>query len=373
MIPYALLYPVTYGLGRLLGKAHPAVGAADDYADGVVEESLNDLRENYNASPEYSEEGRMVQNVMELRKSKVRDCMVPASDIVRTSFETPLHELVALFTQTGFSKILIYRDSPDKIAGYVHAYDLFREPAPAAIAEILRPIHAVPETTAAGTLLKEMIEKHKSIAAVFDANGAVSGMLTLEDLMEEIFGEIEDEFDVEDAAVIKACLISQKETDKTTIEQIDEFRDIIKSTNISMVKEIDFYFFTEQQKGQFITEIKRFYGELCTYVHSTPIQIQERIELDKKGRYIGFEGTDELRELDDEVGFALSYILCLFFHAIPQWCVGDYLVERTGYTVDSYFSKYKYFAMIDEQFDYKCERQDKLIEIQEIRKSKICY
>lgn len=201
LIPYALLYPVTYGLGRLLGKAHPAVGAADDYADGVVEESLNDLRENYNASPEYSEEGRMVQNVMELRKSKVRDCMVPASDIVRTSFETPLHELVALFTQTGFSKILIYKDSPDKIAGYVHAYDLFREPAPAAIAEILRPIHAVPETTAAGTLLKEMIEKHKSIAAVFDANGAVSGMLTLEDLMEEIFGEIEDEFDVEDAAV----------------------------------------------------------------------------------------------------------------------------------------------------------------------------
>lgn len=172
---------------------------------------------------------------------------------------------------------------------------------------------------------------------------------------------------------IKACLISQKETDKTTIEQIDEFRDIIKSTNISMVKEIDFYFFTEQQKGQFITEIKRFYGELCTYVHSTPRQMQERIELDKKGRYIGFEGTDELRELDDEIGFALSCILCLFFHTIPQWCVGDYLVERTGYTVDSYFSKYKYFAMIDEQFDYKCERQDKLKEIQEIRKSKICY
>ncbi len=202
LIPYTLLYPLTYGVGRLIGAAHPSVGAAADYADEVVEESLNDLRENYDASPEYSEEGRMVQNVMGLRKSKVRDCMVPASEIVRTSFQTPLDELVRLFTQTGFSKILIYKESPEKIAGYVHAYDLFREPAPTSVAELIRPIHAVPETTAAGMLLKEMIEKHLSIAAVFDGNGAVSGMLTLEDLMEEIFGEIEDEFDVEDAAVV---------------------------------------------------------------------------------------------------------------------------------------------------------------------------
>lgn len=201
LVPYTLLYPLTYGVGRLIGAERPAVGAADDYADEVVEESLNDLRENYDASPEYSEEGRMVQNVMGLRKSKVRDCMVPASDIVRTSFETPLDELVKLFTQTGFSKILIYKESPEKIAGYVHAYDLFRDPAPTSIAELIRPIHAVPETTAAGMLLKEMIEKHLSIAAVFDGNGAVSGMLTLEDLMEEIFGEIEDEFDVEEAVV----------------------------------------------------------------------------------------------------------------------------------------------------------------------------
>lgn len=202
LVPYTLLYPLTYGIGRLIGAARPSAGSADDYADEVVEESLNDLRENYDASPEYSEEGRMVQNVMGLRKSKVRDCMVPASDIVRTSFETPLDELVKLFTQTGFSKILIYKESPEKIAGYVHAYDLFRDPAPTSIAELIRPIHAVPETTAAGMLLKEMIEKHLSIAAVFDGNGAVSGMLTLEDLMEEIFGEIEDEFDVEEAAVV---------------------------------------------------------------------------------------------------------------------------------------------------------------------------
>ncbi|MDE7150483.1 MAG: hypothetical protein K2O01_08820, partial [Bacteroidales bacterium] len=73
LLPYTLLYPLTHWVGRLLEPAQPAGGTADDYADEVVEESLNDLRENYDASPEYSAEGRMVQNVMELRKSKVRD------------------------------------------------------------------------------------------------------------------------------------------------------------------------------------------------------------------------------------------------------------------------------------------------------------
>lgn len=192
---YVVLYPLSVWLARFDKKEHTAVETAQDYVEEVVEESLNDLRENYDSSPEYSEERRMVQNVMTLRKSKVRDCMTPSADIVRAAYNTPLDELLTLFTATGFSKILIYKEQADKIVGYVHAYDLFRKPAPQTIEEIIRPVYAVPETTSAGALLKEMIEKHKSIAAVFDANGAVSGILTLEDLMEEIFGEIEDEFD----------------------------------------------------------------------------------------------------------------------------------------------------------------------------------
>ncbi len=210
VVPYTLLYPLTHRIGCLLGMPQSAFETADDYADEVVEESLNDLRENYDASPEYSAEGRMVQNVMELRKFKVRDCMVPSAEIVQAAYEMPLDELVRLFTRTGFSKIPIYKDQPNKIAGYVHAYDLFREPSPTSIAEIIRPIHAVPETIAAGVLLKEMMEKHKSIAAVFDANGNVSGMLTLEDLMEEIFGEIEDEFDVEESASFRPAVSAVK-------------------------------------------------------------------------------------------------------------------------------------------------------------------
>lgn len=172
---------------------------------------------------------------------------------------------------------------------------------------------------------------------------------------------------------IKACLISQKESDKTNEEQIIEFHDTLKSTNISMIKDINFHFFNESQKEQFVSYTKKLYGMLCLYVHSTPHQMDERVALDKKGRCIGFEGTDELRELDDEIGNVLSCVLVLFFHAIPQWCVGDYIVERNGDTVASYYSKYKFFAIIDEYFDYKCERQDKLEKIQAIRAANICY
>lgn len=172
---------------------------------------------------------------------------------------------------------------------------------------------------------------------------------------------------------IKACLISQKQSEKSTEEQIMQFRDTLRSTNISMIKDIDFYFFDEPQKERFITETKRQYGLLCLYVHSTPYQMEERIKLDKKGRYIGFEGTNELRELNDEIGYALSNVLILLFHAIPQWCVGDYIVEHDGYTVVTYYSKYSFFNIIDKCFDYKHERQDKLKELQSIRDSRVCY
>lgn len=172
---------------------------------------------------------------------------------------------------------------------------------------------------------------------------------------------------------IKACLVSQKRSIKSIEEQISEYRQIIKSTNISMIKEIDLYFFSESQKERFVKEVSRLYGKLCTYVHSTPQQMMERIELNKKGRCIGFEGTGELYELNNEIGDVLSSILILFFHTIPRWCVGDYLVESNGYTVNSYYCKYRFFAIIDEVFDYKHERQDKLNEIKAIREATVCY
>lgn len=172
---------------------------------------------------------------------------------------------------------------------------------------------------------------------------------------------------------IKASLISQHSSEMSNEEQIDQFRETLGSTNITMIKDINFYFFNDKQRDQFITDTKRTYGKLCLYVHATSHQMYERVKLDAIGCYIGYEGIEELHELNEEIGHVLSSVLILFFHAIPKWCVGDYFVERDGYTVDTYFTKFNFFSMIDMHFDYKCERQDKLDEIQEIRNSRICY
>ena len=172
---------------------------------------------------------------------------------------------------------------------------------------------------------------------------------------------------------IKACLISQKGSSQTAEEQISQFRSIIGSTNISMIKEIDFFYFDDTDKALFISEVGRAYGKFCLYVHSTPNQMRERFELDAKGRNIGFEGIDELRELNDEISKALYISLVLFFHAIPQWCVGDYLVEPDGHTIDSYFTKYRLISIIDQYFDYKHERQTIQSELQANRETRICY
>lgn len=156
---------------------------------------------------------------------------------------------------------------------------------------------------------------------------------------------------------IKACLISQKESSLGVEEQINHFRDILRSTNISMVKEIDFFYFDDTDKTHFISEVRRCYGTLCCYVHATPSQMQERLGLEANGRGVGFEGINELKELNDEISKALYISLVMFFHAIPQWCVGDYLVESDGGTVESYYLQYRLVSVINRHFDYKHERQ----------------
>jgi len=171
---------------------------------------------------------------------------------------------------------------------------------------------------------------------------------------------------------IKACIISQQKSEKSVEEQIIEFRKIIQNTNNSQVKDIDFYFLSEPNKVQFFSEISRMYGDLCLYVHTSQKQMQERVKLIQDGRTIGLEGINELRELNSELGKSLSLIIVLFFHAIPSWCVGDYMVENDGKTVNSYFSKSKYFAAeIDSKFVYKHERQKDLYNIINERTSKI--
>ncbi len=135
----------------------------------------------------------MAQNVMDLQDVSVRDCMVPREKIVAVDVDSSLDELQRKFTETGFSKVLIYEKTLDCVLGYVHAFDLFKNPKN--IRDILRKVEVVSETMPSNDLLKEMIEQKRSITVVANDSCITLGLITLEDLMEEIFGEIDDEFD----------------------------------------------------------------------------------------------------------------------------------------------------------------------------------
>jgi len=132
-------------------------------------------------------------NALDFSNVKIRDCMIPRTEITAVELDTPISEILQLFTESGYSRILVYKESIDNVIGYVHSALLFR--GPNNISDCMTDIIVVPETMGAQKLLKLFTSKHKSIALVIDEFGGTSGMITIEDIMEEIFGEIEDEHD----------------------------------------------------------------------------------------------------------------------------------------------------------------------------------
>jgi putative hemolysin len=147
----------------------------------------------HEAEPEVEVDAKIFNNAIEFRDVRVRDCLVPRTEIAAVSADDSIDDLRLAFQQSGHSKILVYRDSIDDVIGYCHALGLFSKPAH--IEAILSPILTVPPTMPARDLLERFLRERKSLALVVDEFGGTAGMITLEDIVEQIFGEIQDEFD----------------------------------------------------------------------------------------------------------------------------------------------------------------------------------
>ena len=164
----------------------------DDYLDHINSNNTQDSA---------SVEVEMLQNTLDLSEKKVRECMIPRTEIIAMNINSTINDLKDKFIETKLSKILIYKNNIDSIIGYVHSSDLFRNPRN--IRSLLLPLPFVPETMSAMQLLSDFIDENKGVALVVDEFGGTSGMLTIEDVTEEIVGEIDDEYDTNIKSVDK--------------------------------------------------------------------------------------------------------------------------------------------------------------------------
>tara|TARA_Y100001980_G_C14518242_1_gene293584 strand:- start:36 stop:1313 length:1278 start_codon:yes stop_codon:yes gene_type:complete len=136
---------------------------------------------------------QIFQNALDFSEVRAKEAMVPRAELVAVEENTPIKEIKNLFIETGFSKLPIYKNTIDKIMGYVHVFDMMKNPL--SIQNILLPLAYVPETMLINDVLKILTRQQKSISVVIDEYGGISGIITVEDIVEELFGEIEDEYD----------------------------------------------------------------------------------------------------------------------------------------------------------------------------------
>lgn len=199
---YFILYPIAWfstilsiGIIRLTGskiKSEPKSVFSRIDLNYLLQESID----NNNDQQEIEHEVKIFQNALDFSKVRLRDCSVPRTEIVALSYDTSEEVLKNTFIETGFSKIPIYKGDIDNILGYIHATEMFEHGKN--WQEYINQILIVPENMAAQKLLKNFMQQKKSIAVVVDEFGGTAGVVTLEDIIEEIFGEIEDEYDLKE-------------------------------------------------------------------------------------------------------------------------------------------------------------------------------
>ena len=199
---FGILYPfvlITIGLAEFILTYFFRMKIQKEKTVFTMIDLDNYLKEGTSANEQQKEvdhEIQIFQNALDFSSIKARECMVPRTEIIALDVESSMEVLLDKFVQTRLSKILIYAGSIDNIIGYVYSKELFKNPE--SIRSILIPVSVVPESMAASEVLTVFIQQRKGVVLVVDEFGGTSGMLTMEDVMEEIFGEIEDEHDKED-------------------------------------------------------------------------------------------------------------------------------------------------------------------------------
>ena len=189
-----------------------------------LEHFVDDLSERIESEEISTDDMTLLRNALDFSEVKARDCMIPRTEIISVDINDTLDAVKNLFIAKGLSKILIYRDSIDNIIGYVHSSDMFKSPK--SIKQILLPIHFVPSVITGEELLEKFTEQSGNIAIVTDEYGGTAGMVTLEDVIEEIFGEIEDEHDKDDLLEEKLSDTHYRFSARIEIDHINEHYDL---------------------------------------------------------------------------------------------------------------------------------------------------
>lgn len=199
-ICYIILYPISklasgisgillWLTGTKINKETSEKAFSKVDLDHFIQSSIQDS----DNETEINTEVKIFQNALDFSSIKIRDCMVPRTEIIAIEEDTSIEELMELFIEKGISKILVYQDNIDNIIGYIHSSEMFNEPQD--WKNCIRQLPFVPETMNANKLMKLFMQQKKSLAVVVDEFGGTSGIVALEDLVEQIFGEIEDEHD----------------------------------------------------------------------------------------------------------------------------------------------------------------------------------
>ena len=196
---YFLFYPITYSiieftdiiLKRFFKTGNDEVQLSFSKVElgNYIEEQLESSQNKENLDSEIE----IFQKALDFSEVKTREAMVPRAEVIAVEEQTSIEDIKALFITTGLSKIPVYKETIDQILGYVHAFEIIKQPK--TLKNILLPVAYGPETMLVNDVLKLLTRQHKSIAVVIDEYGGTSGIVTVEDIVEELFGEIEDEYD----------------------------------------------------------------------------------------------------------------------------------------------------------------------------------